>query len=33
MYTIQERLNLIKLNARWPKDLWTACEVIHYSYR
>ena len=33
MYTIQERLNLIKLDARWSKDLWAACEVIHYSYR
>ena len=33
MYTIQERLNLIKLDARWPKDLWAAGEVIHYSYR
>ena len=33
MYTIQERLNLIKLDARWSEDLWAACEVIHYSYR
>ena len=33
MYTIQERFNLIKLDARWSKDLWAACEVIHYSYR